>query len=77
MKKKDKLPEIRQTTDIKAKRGKVWNAITKSEELSKWFMPNDIRPILGSVFTLQTNFGVIPCKVTKIIPQTLFSFSWG
>jgi uncharacterized protein YndB with AHSA1/START domain len=77
MKKKDKLPDIRQTIDIKAKREKVWNAITKSEELSKWFMPNDIKPILGDDFTLHTDFGVIPCKVTKIIPRSLLSFSWG
>jgi uncharacterized protein YndB with AHSA1/START domain len=77
MKNKGTLPDIRQTIDIKANRGKVWNAITKSEDLSKWFMPNDIKPVLGDIFTLHTDFGAILCKVTKIIPRTMLSFSWG
>jgi uncharacterized protein YndB with AHSA1/START domain len=77
MKKKSNLPDIIQVVDIKAKRGRLWNAITKSEELSKWFMPNDIRPVLGSAFILHTDFGAIRCRITKIVPQTMLSFSWG
>jgi uncharacterized protein YndB with AHSA1/START domain len=77
MKKRSNLPDIVQAIDIDAKRGRLWNAITRPDELSKWFMLNDIKPVLGHTFTLHTDFGAIRCQITKIVPQTMLSFSWG
>ncbi|WML48338.1 SRPBCC domain-containing protein [Neobacillus sp. PS3-34] len=57
---------------------KVWNAVATSEGLEAWFMPNDMEPIEGHEFHLNAaQFGMSPCKVTKVDPPYTLSFRWG
>jgi len=71
------LPEIRHTAIFHAPIQKVWEAISTSEGIAAWFMPNDFQPKAGHEFTLQTPFGPTPCKVLELNPPYRLSFSWG
>lgn len=56
----------------------VWSAVATSEGLEAWFMPNDFQPIEGNEFHLNAGqFGMSPCKVTKVNPPNTLSFTWG
>jgi len=58
---------------------KVWQALTVPELLAIWLMPNDIRPQVGARFTLQEKPGAdgeIECKVLRVEPNRLLSYSW-
>jgi uncharacterized protein YndB with AHSA1/START domain len=60
----------------------VWRALTDSELLAAWMMPNDFVPTLGHHFTLQgkpnPHFdGVIRCEVLAIEPETRLSYTWN
>lgn len=74
---RDTLPEIRHTAIFHASIQKVWEAISTSEGIAAWFMPNDFQPKTGHEFTLQTPFGPTPCKVLELNPPYRLSFSWG
>ncbi|XID91268.1 SRPBCC domain-containing protein [Paenibacillaceae bacterium WGS1546] len=74
----DKLPEIRQTLLFDAPIEKVWQAVSTSEGIAAWFMPNDFEPIVGHEFHLEAGpYGKSPCKVTEVDPPTRLSFNWG
>lgn len=70
------LEDIKQTVVFDAPIDKVWNAVSTSEGIAKWFMPNDFQPELGYEFHLQSPFGPSPCKVTELDPPTKLSFTW-
>ena len=62
---------------------KVWRALTDSDLLARWLMPNDFTPVLGHRFTLRTaprpqqGFdGVVHGEVLAIEPLRLLRFSW-
>jgi len=72
------LPDIRYTLVYNAPISKVWNAVATSEGLAAWFMPNDMEPVEGHEFYLNAGqFGMSPCKVTKVDPPNSLSFNWG
>ena len=72
----NKLPDIVRSVEINAQIEKVWESVTTSEGLANWLMPNDFRPSLGYEFTLQSQFGPVPCKVLELNPPKLLSFTW-
>ena len=72
------LPDIRQTSILNAPIQKVWKAISTSEGIAAWFMPNDFQPIVGFEFHLNAGpYGMSPCKVTEVDPPNRVSFHWG
>ncbi|WP_438446401.1 SRPBCC family protein [Gorillibacterium sp. sgz5001074] len=74
----NQLPDIRQTQVFNAPIEKVWKAVSTSEGLSAWFMPNDLEPVEGHEFQLNAGqFGMSPCKVTEVNPPRRLSFKWG
>lgn len=72
------LPDIRQTQMLNAPIAKVWEAVSSSEGIAAWFMPNNFQPILGYEFVLHAGpFGDSPCKVTELDPPNRLAFRWG
>jgi uncharacterized protein YndB with AHSA1/START domain len=72
-----KLPEVRKTIVFHAPIEKVWKAVSTSEGIAEWFMPNDFEPKVGHEFTIHTPFEKSPCKVLEVNPPNGLSFSWG
>lgn len=70
------LQDITQTVVYNAPIEKVWNAVSTSEGIAAWFMPNDFQPEVGHEFHLQSPFGPSPCKVIQLEPPHLLSFTW-
>ncbi|USK34973.1 SRPBCC domain-containing protein [Bacillus sp. F19] len=70
------LPDITQTVVYNAPIEKVWNAVSTSEGIAAWFMPNDFQPEVGHEFHLQSPFGPSPCKVIQLEPPHRLSFTW-
>lgn len=61
--------------------GRVWNALTDSETLSKWMMfkTNDFRPAVGHTFQFRDApyyDGVIDCEVTEVDEPNRLSYTW-
>ena len=59
----------------------VWQALTSSEALAQWLMPNDFEPALGHRFTFRTAprmgwDGVIECQVVTLDPPTHVAYTW-
>ena len=59
----------------------VWQALTSSEALAEWLMPNDFAPRLGHRFTFQTAprdgwNGVVECQVVALEPPERVAFTW-
>ncbi|GIM45187.1 hypothetical protein DNHGIG_07360 [Collibacillus ludicampi] len=73
---KGTLPDIRKTAIFHAPIQKVWEAVSTSEGIAAWFMPNDFQQEIGHAFTLQTPFGPVPCKVLELDPPNRLSFAW-
>ncbi|MFM1652496.1 SRPBCC family protein [Brevibacillus sp. B_LB10_24] len=72
------LPDIRHTGVFNAPISKVWDAVSTSEGLSAWFMPNDMKAEVGYEFHLNAGeFGMSPCKVTEVDPPNRLSFRWA
>ncbi|OIU68747.1 SRPBCC family protein [Rossellomorea aquimaris] len=55
---------------------KVWEAVSTSDGISAWFMPNDFEPVVGHEFHIQSPFGPSPCKVLEIDEPNKLSFTW-
>lgn len=71
------LPEIRKTIIIHAPIDKVWKAVSTSEGIAAWWMPNTFEPKLGSDFVLHAGpYGDSPCHVTEWEPMTRMGFDW-
>ena len=72
------LPDIRKVIQLNAPILKVWHAVSTSEGLSAWFMPNDLQAEVGYEFQLNAGpFGLSPCKVTEVDPPNKLAFEWG
>lgn len=59
----------------------VWEAISTSEALAEWLMPNDFKLEKGYEFTFQTKpqlgfDGKVKCKVLDFFIPTRLQFSW-
>lgn len=60
---------------------KIWRAITDSETLAKWMMPNDFKPELGHEFQFRSKpmggwDGIARCKVLEIDPPRRLVYSF-
>ncbi|WP_233569809.1 SRPBCC family protein [Falsibacillus albus] len=72
------MEHIRKTEIFNAPIEKVWKAVSTSNGLEAWFMPNDFEPVEGHEFHLNAGqFGMSPCKVTMVDPPNGLSFDWG
>ncbi|MFD0713447.1 SRPBCC domain-containing protein [Paenibacillus sp. GCM10027626] len=72
------LPDIVQTVTLNASITKVWTAVSTSEGIAAWFMPNDFKPELGHEFHLEAGpYGSSPCKVVELDPPHRLCFTWG
>jgi uncharacterized protein YndB with AHSA1/START domain len=76
MKENTQLSDIRHTVVFDAPIQKVWEAVSTSEGIAAWWMPNDFQPKIGHEFTLQTPFGPSPCKVLELDPPNRLTFAW-
>lgn len=63
---------------------KLWRALTTSELMAQWLMPNDFEPVVGHRFTFesqpvaQADFsGKIACQVLDLDPEKLLQISWA
>lgn len=63
---------------------RVWDALTDSDLLARWLMPNDFKPVVGHRFTMtakpnpHTGFsGTVRCEVLELRPVELLSISWA
>ena len=59
----------------------VWKALTDSDALAEWLMPNDFEPRLGNKFHLRMkpapNFsGLVECEVVELDPPRHLAYSW-
>ena len=59
----------------------VWEALTDSEALAEWLMPNDFEPRLGHRFRFRTKpapgfDGIVHCEVIEIIEFERLAFTW-
>lgn len=62
---------------------RVWRALTDSELLARWLMPNDFKPVVGHRFTFHTTprpeqgfDGAVRCEVLDLQPERLVRLSW-
>jgi uncharacterized protein YndB with AHSA1/START domain len=61
---------------------RVWAALTSSEALAAWLMPNDFAPVVGHDFTLRTKpapgfNGIVRCRVLELDPPARMVWSWA
>ena len=57
---------------------KVWAALTEPERLARWWVPGDIKPVLGHRFTLDMGeWGLQPCEVTAVEPERLLAYRFA
>ena len=60
---------------------RVWAALTSSEALAAWLMPNDFQPAVGHRFTFRTKpapgfDGMVRCEVLALDPPVRMVWSW-
>lgn len=61
---------------------RVWAALTSSEALAAWLMPNDFAAEAGRDFTFRTRprpgfDGTVRCRVLELEPPTRMVWSWA
>jgi uncharacterized protein YndB with AHSA1/START domain len=61
---------------------RVWEALTSSDALAAWLMPNDFKPVLGHRFTFRTRpapgfDGIVRCEVLELDPPRRMVWSWA
>jgi uncharacterized protein YndB with AHSA1/START domain len=61
---------------------RVWQALTSSEALATWLMPNDFKPVVGHRFTLQARprpllgfNNIVRCEVIELDPPRRMTWS--
>jgi uncharacterized protein YndB with AHSA1/START domain len=62
--------------------GRVWEALTSSDALAAWLMPNDFKPVVGHRFTFRTKpapgfDGIVRCEVLELDPPHRMVWSWA
>jgi uncharacterized protein YndB with AHSA1/START domain len=60
---------------------RVWQAITSSEAIAAWLMPNDFQPRVGHKFQFRTKpqggwDGIVHCAVLACEPPRKLSYTW-
>ncbi len=61
---------------------RVWAALTKSNELAQWLLPNDFVPRVGHRFTFTSNAdqrwsGMVECEVVEVVPYQRLALIHG
>jgi uncharacterized protein YndB with AHSA1/START domain len=59
----------------------VWAALTNSEALGQWLMPNNFEPVVGHCFQFRTKpapgfDGIVQCEVLEVVPPARLVYSW-
>lgn len=54
----------------------VWEALTRSDLIEDWLMPNDFRPEVGHVFRFSAAWGDVDCRVTVVEPMRRLAYTW-
>jgi uncharacterized protein YndB with AHSA1/START domain len=59
----------------------VWQALTNSDAIGQWLMPNDFLPIVGHRFQFRTKpapgfDGIVQCEVLEVSPPERLVYSW-
>jgi uncharacterized protein YndB with AHSA1/START domain len=67
---------------INAPSAAIWEALTDSKELGKWFFNIDqFIPETGFVFSFtghtESRAWIHNCKIIEVVPQELISYSWA
>ena len=75
---------IRRELTFSHAREEVWHALTDSDLLGEWLMPNDFQPRVGHRFTFHTQpnpqahfDGVVHCEVLTCTPPSELAYSWA
>jgi len=60
---------------------KVWRALTSSEAMAAWLMPNDFKPVVGHKFNFKTKprpgfDGIVHCEVLELDEPNRLTYSW-
>lgn len=56
----------------------VWRALTEPELQARWWVPGDVRPVVGHRFTLDMGpWGAQPCEVTAVEPERLLVYTFA
>jgi uncharacterized protein YndB with AHSA1/START domain len=61
---------------------RVWAALTSSDALAVWLMPNDFKPVVGHRFTFRTKpapgfDGIVRCEVLELDPPRRMVWTWA
>lgn len=56
---------------------RVWRALTQSELLAEWIMPNDFRAEVGERFEMAADWGKVEGEVLAIDPVRALSYRWN
>jgi uncharacterized protein YndB with AHSA1/START domain len=61
---------------------RVWEALTSSEALAAWLMPNDFKPVVAHRFTFRTKpapgfDGIVRCEVLELEAPRRMVWSWA
>ena len=73
--------DVRLTERFESPPEDVWKALTTSETLAAWLMPNDFVPEVGSRFTFEPDHetpweGNVQCKVLELETERRMTWSW-
>src|SRR5215469_7787683 len=62
----------------------VWDALTSSDALAAWLMPNDFQPVVGHRFSFRTRpqrafgfDGTVRCEVLELDPPRRMVWAWA
>jgi uncharacterized protein YndB with AHSA1/START domain len=56
----------------------VWRALTDPELQARWWVPGDIKPVLGHRFSLDMGaWGDQPCEVIAVDPERLLAYTFA
>lgn len=74
-------PVVKETI-IDAPISKVWDALTKKEQIAKWLMPSDDFELkVGTTFNMLGKSKDIEyphvCTITEIVPEKKLSYTWA
>lgn len=55
---------------------RVWRALTQSDLLAQWLLPNDFRATVGEKFSFNAEWGRIEGRILAIEPGSSLRYSW-
>ncbi len=71
------MNSIRKEITIAARVPKVWEHLTNSGYIARWFLPNDFTPVVGHRFTLTCGHEeAIVCEVREVTPPTKLVYTF-